>query len=106
MARNSLKLQRKFILFIALLLCGSCLVPAQTSEEEFRRVLRQKAGFSESELSDLDNGSAVIKFLPVINSREPIHNYKIITHYFFKKIIHDFIARKKTMWPAIHYLSP
>ena len=70
MATNYRQIHARLISVIALLFAGAYLVSAQPSEVEFRRILREKANFSESDFAELDRGTSVIKLLAVNEKRE------------------------------------
>lgn len=59
-----------FTAFAALLWIGVATCLAQTSVEEFRRVLRDQATFTANDFSELERGEMVVKLLPVKDKRE------------------------------------
>lgn len=57
-----------FILVLTLAAVGAA--AAQVSQDEFRQLLRERAGFQDADLSMLDSGQTVIKVLPANDKRE------------------------------------
>ncbi len=60
----------RLILLLVLIFAGANVAFAQISGEAFQKLLREKANFDESDLSELDKGSVLIKLFPVSDKRE------------------------------------
>lgn len=67
---NGLKMLSRVTLLLAVLCASGLIATGQSSLETFRKLLTDKAAFTESELSVLDNGEMVVKMLQARDKRE------------------------------------